>query len=130
MRVTGVAPGVIKTPLWTDNPEKLRLVKEGEDEWVEPEYVAETMVEMVEGEEVEVEDAAAVSGSGTGVGKGKGFTKRVKIEGGMIVEVAKGRRRTVGQFNDPGPSGSGNTVSGVARAERDVWEGLKEGWGT
>ncbi len=31
IRVTCLMPGVVKTPLWTDNPEKLRIVRqEGE----------------------------------------------------------------------------------------------------
>ncbi|KAL8874592.1 MAG: hypothetical protein Q9174_000119, partial [Haloplaca sp. 1 TL-2023] len=49
IRVTAVAPGVIDTPLWRDNPEKLRLVDEspGGDEWVTAEDVAEVMGDLV-----------------------------------------------------------------------------------
>jgi hypothetical protein len=41
--VNGVAPGIIKTPLWTDHAEKLRFMDESQDVWVEPEEVAEVM---------------------------------------------------------------------------------------
>ena len=54
MRVTAVAPGVIKTPLWTENPDKLRLVAK-EDQWVTPEFVAEVMRSLIEQEIVEVD---------------------------------------------------------------------------
>lgn len=151
--VVAVAPGVIKTPLWTDNPEKMRLVEEGRDAWVEPEEVAECMVELVGAEEVEVSNApnavsregsdrvSAVEGPlGRGPPGGKGGfgvvgdsygegTRMVKVEGGMVIEVAKGRRRVVRQFMDPGPSGEGNTVSGMGIAEREIWASLREGWG-
>lgn len=120
VRVTAVAPGVIKTPLWTDNPEKLRLVEEGKDEWVTPEYVADTMVNLIEEEEIKVS---------TQTGDARGRTRLAKVEGGMIIEVAKGKRRVVEQYNDPGPSGEGNTVSGMGKAEDDIWSMLKAGWG-
>lgn len=135
IRVTAVAPGVIKTPLWTENPEKLRLVQDG-DAWVTPEYVADTMVSMVEDEEIEV-SGAGVTGEGWGgqppsglsSGDSRQGTRMAKVEGGMILEVAKGRRRIVEQFNDPGPSGEGNTVSGMGIAEEEIFNALKKGWG-
>lgn len=118
VRVVGVAPGVIRTPLWTEDPLKRRLVLEGEgDRWVEPEEVAETMVEMVSREGMEVQ---GMEGEGA---------RMVRIEGGMVVEVAKGRRRVVRQFGDEGPSGEGNTVSGMGKVEGEIWEALREGWG-
>ena len=132
--MTAVAPGVIKTPLWTDNPEKLRLVAEG-DEWVTPEYVAETMVSLIEKERVEVA-ASAVRSSASGVagglntGDSREGTKIVDVQGGMILEVAKGKIRVVEQFNDPGPSGEGNTVGNIGVAFQEVFERLEEGgWG-
>lgn len=115
-----MAPGVIRTPLWTEDPLKRRLVQEGKgDAWVEPEWVAETMVEMVSQREMEVEGGKRMEAGGT----------RVKIEGGMVVEVAKGRRRVVEQFGDEGPRGKGNTVSGMGKVEGEIWEALREGWG-
>lgn len=40
IRVNAVAPGVIKTPLWMEAPEKLKFIKEGVDEWATPEEVS------------------------------------------------------------------------------------------
>lgn len=48
VRVNGVAPGIIKTPLWTEHPEKMGFLDEGRDRWVEPEEVAEAMVRVSE----------------------------------------------------------------------------------
>ncbi|KAK5155316.1 hypothetical protein LTR16_012564, partial [Cryomyces antarcticus] len=43
IRVNGVAPGLIKTPLWTDHPEKLAFVGE-DDTWATAEEVADAML--------------------------------------------------------------------------------------
>lgn len=104
-----MAPGVIRTPLWTEDPLKRRLVLEGRGE------VAGAMVEMVSRGSMEVEGGEGEEG--------------VKIEGGMVVEVAKGRRRVVAQFGDEGPRGEGVTVSGMGKVEGEIWEALREGWG-
>ena len=96
IRVNAVAPGVVKTPLWLDNPEKLQVVDEKNSAWVTPEEVAEAMLECVE--------------SG-----GRG--------GGVVVEVGAGSRRVVEVLNDPGPdlSPSGGISPGNREAgERDV----------
>ena len=108
-----------------DNPEKLRLIAK-EDEWVSPEYVAETMVSLVEGEALEV-SAAGTRNSGLGMGDQEQETMMVKVYGGMIVEVAKGKRRIVEQFNDPGPIGNGNTVGNVGLAVDEILAMLEEG---
>jgi len=119
VRVVGVAPGVIRTPLWTEDPLKRRLVLEGEgDRWVEPEEVAEVMVEMVSRREMEVES-----------GEGEEGKRMVEVEGGMVVEVAKGRRRVVAQFGDEGPRGEGVTVSGMGKVEGEIWAGAGGGGG-
>ena len=93
IRVAAVAPGVIKTPLWTDHPEKLKMIGE-EDDWVTPEEVAEVMVQLIENEE---------------------------NVGGTILEVGKGQVRRVEAFNDPGPMGSGHTVTHRNKAVEDAW---------
>lgn len=93
IRVTAVAPGLIKTPLWTDNPEKLAWI-EGEEGWVTPEKVAAVMLDLVEKEE---------------------------NIGGTILEVGKTVRK-VGVYDDPGPLVGGNAVvhrgEGV---EKEIW---------
>ncbi|KAI9715078.1 MAG: hypothetical protein M1812_006196 [Candelaria pacifica] len=102
IRVTGVAPGVIKTPLWTDNPDKMKLLKEEVDEWVSAEVVADVMLACIEREE---------------------------NVGGTILEVGKVVRK-VEALMDPGPSGKGNTVSNRTEVEEEVFGLLQtKGWG-
>lgn len=122
VRVTAVAPGVIKTPLWTEHPEKLDWIGK-DDEWVTPEFVAEVMGRLLEEEQVEV----SVRGRGE---DGKELQmERAKVEGGLILEVAKGTVRQVRPFGDWGPEGEGTTVAGMGRAVEEVLGGLREGWG-
>ena len=52
IRVNGVAPGVIKTPLWTDHPEKMAFLDESKDAWASPEEVAEGMLRCLEDAEL------------------------------------------------------------------------------
>jgi NAD(P)-dependent dehydrogenase (short-subunit alcohol dehydrogenase family) len=98
IRVTGVAPGVIKTPLWTENPEKLKWIDSAKDVWVEPEEVAEVMLSLIE---------------------------RNEHVGGTILEVGKNQVRRVEVLNDPGPAGEGHTVSAAANGADDVWARLE-----
>ena len=48
VRVAAVAPGVVRTPLWTENPDKLSMVNEERDAWVTPREVAEAMLALVQ----------------------------------------------------------------------------------
>lgn len=84
IRVSAVAPGVVRTPLWLDHPVKSRMVVEGKDEWIMPEEVADAMLTLIE---------------------------QPNLVGGTILEVGKGQRRIVHMLNDKGPSGAGHTVS-------------------
>ncbi|KAF2791748.1 NAD(P)-binding protein [Melanomma pulvis-pyrius CBS 109.77] len=104
IRVNGVAPGVIKTPLWTEHPEKMTFLDKERDEWATPEEVAEAMVRCLEEPEV---------------------------GGGTILEVGKGQTRRVGMLNDPGPSGPGHTVSKLTSNYAEVYGWLEgDGWGS
>ena len=103
IRVNGVAPGVIKTPLWTDHPEKMKLIDEANDTWVTPEEVAEQMLRCCEDDE---------------------------IDGGYVLEVLKNQYRKVGWKMDPGPQGEGASVSNRAVLNEEVFGLLGEpGWG-
>ena len=126
VRVTAVAPGVIKTPLWTEHPEKLKLIAK-EDKWVTPEFVAEVMTLLVEQEVVEVDVGGMGIASGLSTGDAREGTKKVAVEGGMILEVAKGKVRLVEQFNDPGPSGEGNTAGNMSVADEEIFRRLGSG---
>ncbi|KAK1463148.1 short chain dehydrogenase [Colletotrichum melonis] len=76
IRVNAVAPGVVRTPLWTEHPEKLVNLDEAQDGWVTPREVAEAMLRCVEEE---------------------------ALVGGSILEVGKDNTRLVEAFNAPGP---------------------------
>lgn len=103
IRVNGVAPGVIKTPLWTEHPEKMSFLDEAKDKWATPEEVAEAMVRCLEDEE---------------------------LGGGTILEVGAKQTRRVEALNDPGPSGAGHTVSNLSEQYHEVYGWLgEEGWG-
>lgn len=80
IRVLAVAPGIVRTPLWTASPKGSMLTTD--DEWVEPEEVAEAMLDMIEG----------------------------MYHGGDVIEVLAKTRREV-PLALPLPSGPGATVS-------------------
>ncbi|KAF2104480.1 NAD(P)-binding protein [Rhizodiscina lignyota] len=104
IKCTGVAPGIVKTPLWTDHPEKMIMVDEEKEEWVTPEEVAEAMLKCVESPDVPA---------------------------GTILEVGQGYTRKVEPFNDPGPMGRrGIKTSHAEVKSKEVFEWLAEdGWG-
>ncbi|ETS85577.1 hypothetical protein PFICI_03602 [Pestalotiopsis fici W106-1] len=98
--VTAVAPGVVKTPLWTDHPEKLVNVNEGQDAWVTPQEVAEAMLQCVQQE-----------------------------PGGTILEVGSKFVRPVKAVNDPGPDldpKRGLATSNTDKGNSMVWEWLQD----
>ena len=85
---------------------------------------------LVEDRSVRVSAGLGSTGSRLSSGDAREGTKEVDVEGGMILEVAKGRVRVVEQFNDVGPSGEGNTVGNVGVAEEEIFEALRGGgWG-
>ncbi|KAJ5908463.1 transmembrane amino acid transporter protein-domain-containing protein [Penicillium taxi] len=124
IRVTAVAPGTVKTPLWTDHPEKLKMVVEGEDDWVTPEEVAEVMLALVQQDQV-----SKIIGDHSD--KGLHFP----VTGGTILEVSK-TVRLVKEYNDEGPGNKrGITVSDhaicsrhVSRGKRNVGAGGEASW--
>ncbi|KAL1632668.1 hypothetical protein SLS56_003365 [Neofusicoccum ribis] len=107
VRVNAVAPGVIRTPLWMENPEKLMFVDQERDGWATAEEVAEAMVKCIEDE---------------------------RLVGGTVLEVGKGCTRRVEIFGDPGPDRdpkSGLIVSNGAKGAEAIWGWLgdEKVWG-
>jgi len=103
IRVNCVAPGVVRTPLWYENPEKMRMVNEEVDKWVTPEEVAEVMVRLMEDQD---------------------------LVGGTILEVGKGSTRVVPPFMNPGPAGEGMSAENAGILVEEAYAQLgTKGWG-
>ncbi|PGH04294.1 hypothetical protein AJ79_07141 [Helicocarpus griseus UAMH5409] len=118
IRVTAVAPGIVKTPLWTENPEKMEFINESKDEWVTPDEVAEVMLALVERDQVN--ENMLLSNP-----KEPGQT--IPIQGGAVLEVSK-TVRMVSPFNDPGPFGrSGNLLVDSGETEENLLRRVQSG---
>ncbi|KMU74799.1 hypothetical protein CIHG_01115 [Coccidioides immitis H538.4] len=120
IRVAAVAPGFIKTPLWTESTDKMRMVDESKDEWVTPEDVALVMLALIERDQISESILAEPKGEGV----------MIPIKGGTILEVSKSVRK-VSSFNDPGPLGRpGNSMGDHRAAEEGFLELVQSGsWG-
>ncbi|KAL6690731.1 NAD(P)-binding protein [Trichoderma pleuroticola] len=102
VRVNGVAPGVVRTPLWTEHPEKLMNVDAAQDAWVTPQEVAQAMLQCIEENE---------------------------YFGGTILEVGAGHTRKVKVYNDAGPDfdpAKGIITSNSALGDDEVVDWLHE----
>lgn len=103
IRVNAVAPGIVRTPLFLDHPEKLKYFDESKDIWVTPEEIAEGMVKLMEEPE---------------------------LPGGTIYEMGAGCARVVPPFMNPGPQGEGHRVSNGGEVVADVYTALGQPhWG-
>jgi len=103
IRISAVAPGLVRTPLWTDNPDKLQYVDESQDVWVTAREVAEAMLKLAEDPE---------------------------MPGGTILEVGQRQTRIVPLFGNEGPSGRGHATSNISKGNEEVIGLLgQENWG-
>jgi 3-hydroxybutyrate dehydrogenase len=101
IRVNAVSPARILTPLWTDNPDKMKFVPQERADWVTPDDVADVMLELVE---------------------------RSDYVGGTVIEVGV-KVRKVEILNDGGPVSVGNQVVADEHAEDASWESLMAMYG-
>lgn len=121
IRVTAVLPGVVKTPLWLDNPEKLQIVKQdGEepDKWVTPQETADAMLTLVKDQEVMSERGTA--------------GHKIPITGGTCLEVLVDYLRNVEILDNIGPQATGRAGASVTDGLKlyvDTLGSLKPGWG-
>ena len=119
IRVGAVLPGIVKTPLWMDHPEKLKVVRqegEGRDEWVTPEETAEVMLALVKDNEILSETGG----------------EKIPIVGGTCLEVLSKYVRDVPIWNNVGPYASGKpgaSASDAAEIYTEVFGLLQPGWG-
>lgn len=118
VRVAAVAPGIIKTPLFMENPDKLAMLDMTKDDLVEPSEVATVMVGLIERDTI----CSTISKATTG-------TQDIEIKSGTILEVCKDRCRAVNAYHDPGPSGAGAIGSNFEASESTTLSLLKNGWG-
>lgn len=118
IRVVAVAPGYVKTPLWTESSDKMKLVDETKDMWVTPEEVSIVMLALVQQDEVSSSILTPEKKS-----------TRIPIWGGTVLEVGKFVRE-VSWFNDPGPAGRpGNSMGSSIGVERELLAAVKsEDW--
>ncbi|GLA54012.1 hypothetical protein AnigIFM63604_011539 [Aspergillus niger] len=93
VRVNAVAPGLIRTPLWVENQEKLMLIDQEKDGWATPEEVASAMLQCMEEKE---------------------------LEGGTILEVVRNSTRRVETLNDPGPARAAGDASIASKNQQGV----------
>lgn len=100
IRVNAVAPGIVKTPLWTED--KLKWFVENEDTWVTPARVAEVMLDLVQKEE---------------------------YVGGTVLEIGAENPRRVEALNDPGPQGKGMGISNIGDIITNVYKMINERFG-
>jgi 3-hydroxybutyrate dehydrogenase len=122
IRVAAVLPGVVKTPLWTDHPEKLKIVKQqgdGADQWVTPQETAQVMLNLVKDNEM----GSQISGGGD----------KVPIQGGTCLEVLVDYVRDVPLLNNIGPAATGKpgaSVQNVSELHAEIHQRLQTpGWG-
>ncbi|KAJ5679506.1 hypothetical protein N7462_007750 [Penicillium macrosclerotiorum] len=106
IRVVGVAPGTVATPLMTEHAATASLLNLKRDFLLPPEELARAMMALV----LDI--------------------KRYKA--GTILEVCdiEGRWREVSLLNDPGPQGPASNITGSKRAVvNDIWKilGLRTG---
>jgi NAD(P)-dependent dehydrogenase (short-subunit alcohol dehydrogenase family) len=100
IRVNAVAPGCVKTPIWTQD--KLPWVDEDVDTWVTAKQVADVMLDLITNE---------------------------NNVGGTVLEVGADKVRAVQELNDPGPQGNGFTIAHFGGAITNVYDLVKEQYG-
>lgn len=118
IRIAAVAPGIIKTPLYIDNPEKLAMIDPKRDIWVEPSEVATVMIALIERDSM----CSNISEAATG-------KQDIPIAGGIVLEITRNCARVVTAYHDPGPSGDGAIASNAAASEEAALGRLVPGWG-
>jgi 3-hydroxybutyrate dehydrogenase len=119
IRVAAVAPGIMRTPMYLENPEKLSSIDQLKDAWSEPSEVAEVMLALIERDSI-----------GVNVLNPECPDDAIKITGGCVIEATPGGAvRSVAPYNDPGPLGPGALASNILKLEDEIKSTLVPGWG-
>ncbi|OAP59577.1 hypothetical protein AYL99_06875 [Fonsecaea erecta] len=100
IRVLGVAPGTVGTPLFTDHPEASKFLDLDKDTLLAPEHVANAMFALL---------------------------TETQYKGGTVLEVCHETAwREVSLLNDPGPQGPASITSRKSEAIKDILPHLGE----
>lgn len=126
IRVTAVAPGIIKTPIWTDRDDTRNAFEEGKDTWVDPIDVARCMLALIEQDRIKADMCFTKE-----VQKSEDIATWIEVRGGTIVEITAEEFRAVKPWDDPGPLGrKGSTASNLDSMSKKALDALDEdGWG-
>lgn len=121
IRVAGVAPGIVRTPIWLDDEEKRKMVYDSEGkeqtDWTTPEEVAEVMYKICTQNELTT-------------AKGE----KLPVKGGSLIEVIHGDVRDVPIYGAQPPGTETNmqglTIISAAKAWEDMNAAVaKPNWG-
>ncbi|KAI0125257.1 short chain dehydrogenase [Xylariales sp. AK1849] len=99
IRVGAIAPGAVRTPMWSEDPLKAAMSDGGNGISMMPEQVAEGMLELCENPEY---------GNGT------------------ILEVSVTKTRVVPLYRAEPPSGGGTPMLGYVKAEQELLQSIKD----
>lgn len=116
IRVVAVAPGLVKTPMWSDGWDKTRPLSQN-PAWVTAEEVAQAMLIITEKSQISSLIRAAGEEEDEYI---------IPVNGGSIIEVSGDRARDVKAFFDPGPQGISSKDFDVAKMEKTVLTQLRE----
>lgn len=100
IRVCGVAPANVRTPLWKDARREQLLDESQGDVWITPERIADVMI---------------------------GLATQAESAGGTVTEIGAEKTRQVERLNDPGPDSSapGHTMANLGLVYAEIENGLK-----
>ena len=115
VRITGVAPGNVLTRMFTDDPEKLRMIDVEKDRFATPDEVAKVMLSLVKDVELNGRDG-----------------EKISIQGGTVLEVLAGGVRDVPTFGNVGPftnGAAGASVSHLEVLQEHIMQNIGSGWG-
>ncbi|KIV90669.1 hypothetical protein PV10_05301 [Exophiala mesophila] len=96
IKVVAVAPGMVQTPLWTNNPDKMKAIT-ADDVLITPEELAMVMLDLVQNDE---------------------------YQGGTVLEALKYKTRKI-EVGSPLPSGPGSTMSNMGLIHDETIELLR-----
>jgi 3-hydroxybutyrate dehydrogenase len=115
IRVAAVAPGLVKTPIWSDTKDRSDPLSDS-TAWILPEEVANVMLDIVEKDSTPVDFRERT---------GKSVGHECLTSGGAILEVSGNRVRNVQAFNDLGPQGISEDDFDMAKMEESVFTTLE-----